>query len=404
MSEKMILTFDGGTSLSKIIYRIIKDGKSSLVKYLTSYPEVIKLISPPKKNNFGEEKTGWVQLSPKRAQQYYAVGKLAKDLGATSSIRRLKYEGFVPKILATIGEIATREKLSERFNLDLYLLLPYSEYENRSDLESTLSKALKLFWCGNSRIKANLDEYRCYPEGLGIALEVRRRLEKSWKAKRIGILIFGYRNTSWLVFEKGVFSQSLSKSTNYGFFHLLDFVASLIPGVSREEIQDAIVTKTIEYVDRSAQKRRKQLTTSVDWKSLVKETFKETLSQKILRNEAALSNGKLQYWELINSLLYEVAAHQVDTIYYGGGGSIFIKDKLREYCQNENTPIISSSELNRIDTEVKTLPPLRQVLNLSQIELESFIAQNLDLRAADAWHLFANITDYHSELTEAISA
>ena len=250
MKYHVIATFDGGTSLSKIIYRVIKDGTAEKVKYLSISPEVIRLIEPPAVDVFGEEMGGWVQLPPKKAKEYYAVGKLAKDKGATSSIRRLKYEGFVPKILAAIGAIVAREKIAEKFSLDLYVLLPYSEYGNRQELESSLQKALKLYWFANQQLRTMLNNYRCYPEGLGIGLEVRRRLGIGrWKAEKIGILLFGYRNTSWLVFEKGVFSQSLSSSTPYGFCHLLDLAASLIPGVSREEIQDAIVTEREEYVN-----------------------------------------------------------------------------------------------------------------------------------------------------------
>ncbi len=397
MSDRIKISFDGGTSLTKIIYQVFKNDRKGKIYHATWQPEVLKLMEAPRANNFSAN-AGWVQLSPKKAKEYYAVGKRAKNLGMNSSIRRLKYEGFVPKILAAVGDIVAKFELTERIDVDLYSLLPYSEYENRQALEKALRQALRAYWYGGKKIRASLDNYCCYPEGLGIALEIRRRLSKPvWSKKKIGILIFGYRNTSWLVFEDGVFSQTASATTSYGFWHLLDFAASSIPGVSREEIQDAIYSETVEYIDRKQQKRFKRLETKINWKRLVKETNSEAINSCIAKTEKALNNGKLQYWELLSNLLYEVQAPTVDTIYYAGGSGLFIRDKLVSYCSEEKIPLVSSLELEQITSDVKILPPLSQVLDLSQIELQSFTSQNLELRYKDNWFLFTNITNYHDQ-------
>ena len=313
----------------------------------------------------------------------------------------MKYEGFLPKILAAIGEIALREKITEKFDLNLYLLLPYSEYENRQELEQVLRKQLKLYWLAENRTQANLKFYQCYPEGLGVALEVRRKLGiKRWKSKRIGIFVLGYRNANWLLFEEGVFSQEESQSSSDGASRLLDFAASSLPGISREEIQDAIVTETEEYVNREKQNREKRLITKVKWSRLIKDRSKSGKIESENRIKVALRAAKLQYWELISSFLYEVGAGSVDTIYYAGGSGIFIEDKLREYSGQEKVKIQSASELQNLNNESIKLPALTEVLGLEGYELEKFISQNLELRSEDCWDLFANVTKYFEESSQ----
>ena len=73
------------------------------------------------------------------------LGRLARNYRATVSIKRLKYESLVPKVLAALGAIATVENLPQKFNLDLALLLPLGEYANRDELEKLLKEALKGF-------------------------------------------------------------------------------------------------------------------------------------------------------------------------------------------------------------------------------------------------------------------
>jgi len=401
MINQITVTFDGGTSLTKIIYRVIRNGKLEGIKHLTNSPEIIKLIERPKQEGIIGNIGGWIQLPPKKENEYYAIGKMAKKKGATSSVKKLKYEGFIPKILAAIGEIAVKENLGENFGLNLYSLLPYSEFENRQELEKALRIKLKLFWFAGKRIKPELKLYRCYPEGLGVALEAKRKLGvEQWKAKRIGILIFGYKNLSWLLFEDGIFCHEESYSNEEGFAKLLNSAADLLPGISKEEIQDAIVTEKQEYVNRKKLARETKLITKVKTLRLIKDTSKSGKIESEKRIQKALTSSLLQYWELILNFLYEVGASSVDTIYYAGGSGIFVEEKLREYSVEEKVEIQSVSQLENLVSEMGKLPALTEVLGLKEYQLEKFISQNLELRAEDCWNLFANMTKYFEEISQ----
>ena len=54
------------------------------------------------------EDNAWVRLS--KSGECHAVGFVASNYRATTSIKKLKQESLMFKILATIGAIATREK------------------------------------------------------------------------------------------------------------------------------------------------------------------------------------------------------------------------------------------------------------------------------------------------------
>lgn len=405
-----MVLFDGGTSLTKILYRVFRNGLPENLKHLVAQPEVIRLKDTTFIQSIGElssQISGWVQLPPKKENKYYAVGKIAKDLGATSSIRTLKHEAFVPKILAAVAAIAHMENIAaDTFTLNLWCLLPYSEYSNREELEKSLSRALKGYWIKDYRIKADLRLYNCYPEGVGLALELRRRLgiEEWKKQKKVALLIFGYRNTTCLFFENGIFSQLLSTSSDYGFYHLLDFAAHKLPGISREKIQEAIVTVTSQYLDVQQQKKRSTLLTKVDSSWLLKEIPLDQQASKKKKIEAALNAAKFHYWELIVKFLKEIDCSEVNAMYYGGGSGIFIKDKLSQYCQERDLPLLSSSELNSLKSSAHSLIPLREILKLKSYEEESFIAQNLELRFADVWNLCINATNYEPEYFQERSA
>ena len=397
MKDHLTLTFDGGTSLTKIIYRLIRDGFPDIVKHLVMSPEVIQLAEELAQSHldFGEEhQRAWIQLPPKKNQEFYAVGKLAKEQKAFASIRRLKHTLLLPKILAAIGAIAAREKISGKFSLDLFVLLPLGEYDSKSILESDLKQAINYFWYRGKPVRVNLNQYRCYPEGLGLALEIKRQLgDVYWKSKTIGIIVFGYRNLSWLLYESGNLAHERSKTTTYGFYDLLDRIARKLSGISREEIQAAIVTKSEEYVDVAAQCKKTRLITTIEIERLLRETNPRAKALEEKKIKAAINKASSEHWQLISDFFYEVNAALVENIYYCGGTGVFFERQLRTLFQDSNVTLASANSLRKSPKQ-----SLREALALTPWELQQFIAQNLEVRFNDPWNLFDNLTEYSQEI------
>ncbi len=379
------LVLDLGTSVGKYLYQLL----NGRIKHLIMSSESIKLNGVPNNscNSFGSpEDNAWVRLAENGS--IYAVGRLAKEYRATPSIKKLKYSVMVPKILAAVGAIATKEKLKERLNLDLAVLLPFSEYSNRHDLEKSLKSALKSFWFTEQRYQVNLREYRCYPEGFGIALENLRLIGlDKFQSTSFVILMFGYRNTSMLLFRNGSFSNAESSTTQLGFYDLIDKVTSKVSGISREEVQDAIVTVTEKYIDYEKANRSKRVVTKIALDDLIKSTTDEAKKAEREALNQALSQGLKDYWELIDNWLHEVLPprRQLDGLFYCGGGAVFLETQLREYFQGSNLKVSSTSWCEQ---------DLMSALALDEHKLASFREQNLALRFADVWGLFVNFAGY----------
>ena len=245
-AKKLVVCYDPGTSLSKILYRVGK-GK---VKHLAMESELFKVSdskSLPTSSGFGKpEHNAWVQLAGNN--NCYVVGRLALEYRASASIKKLKSSLLIPKILAAVGAIATREKLSNEFDLRLAILLPFGESSNLKQLEEELSEAVQSFSFQGQEYQVNLTEYACYPEAYGIFSNHASSLGvEQIQKQNLAYLMFGYRNTSLLLFREGTLSGSASCTTQLGFYDLIDRVVAKTSGISREEVQATIRTYTESF-------------------------------------------------------------------------------------------------------------------------------------------------------------
>ena len=115
---QLTVVFDPGTSLSKILY-VVNNGT---VKWMTMGAEYLSLPSEsaeslPIDNGMGiSEDNAWVRLE--KSGECHGVGFVATNYRATTSIKKLKHESLMFKILAGIGAIAKSEKLGSSFNLE----------------------------------------------------------------------------------------------------------------------------------------------------------------------------------------------------------------------------------------------------------------------------------------------
>ena len=61
-----------------------------------------------------------------KEENFYLVGDSAVQAKVQTSVKQLKSESLIPKVLGIIGQIAKNESLSHQFKLDTTLLLPMS--------------------------------------------------------------------------------------------------------------------------------------------------------------------------------------------------------------------------------------------------------------------------------------
>ena len=392
-ASKLTIVCDHGTSLTKVLYRVGRNGQP---KYLTMDAQLLKLDVNVVENlqetsGFGKpEHNAWLQTD---GNSCYLVGRLAREYRASTSIKSLKYESIVPKILSVVGAIALKEKLSEQIKLDLALLLPLGESSNNSDLEKELAESITEFKFQGKTMGVDLQRYRCQPEGYGIASHLLKICSlESVQAQSFAVLMFGYRNTSLLLFQNGTLSFDGSETTNLGFYNFCDRIIKKTSGLTRENIQSAIYTCRENIINHKTALGEERLTTKIVVEELVKSRDKQRAEIEKARIEAAINNSKIEYWQLLESWLEEVlpTQRQLDRLIYTGGTSGFFRQELNDYLSakySEDVEVSSTGELER---------ELQLELNLSKISSNRFKRQQLPLRFADAWGLFVDFARYTS--------
>ncbi|MEM9506783.1 MAG: ParM/StbA family protein [Cyanobacteria bacterium P01_E01_bin.35] len=389
-ASKLTIVCDHGTSLTKVLYRVGRNGQP---KHLTMDAQLLKLDANVIENlqqtsRLGKpEHNAWLQID---SNSCYLVGRLAREYRASTSIKSLKYESIVPKILSVVGAIAVKEKLSDQIKLDLALLLPLGESSNNSELEKELAESIREFKFQGNTIRVDLQRYRCQPEGYGIASNLLKRCSlETVQAQTFAVLMFGYRNTSLLLFKNGTLSFDGSETTNLGFYNKCDRIIKKTSGLTREDIQSAIYTCKENVINHTTALGEERLTTKIVVEELVKSRDKQRAEVEKSRIETAINNSSREYWQLLAGWLDEAlpSQRQLDKLIYTGGTSGFFRQELNDYLSGK----YSDMEVSSTETMEREL---LLELNLSKIGSNRFKQQQLPLRFADAWGLFVDFARY----------
>ena len=99
-----------------------------------------------------------------------------------------------------MGVIAESNNLNpKKISLQLAVLLPWNEYEDREKFYNKLKQYLSSFVFRGLSYSVELDKFICRPEGGGLAAIHTRKKGKEWQQdKKLGILMFGHRNIAIL--------------------------------------------------------------------------------------------------------------------------------------------------------------------------------------------------------------
>ena len=237
----ILIGFDSGASLTKALYQTQGDE----LRLLLMEPEVLVLpyesIDEYRSGRLGltsPENDAWVQFS-KKENRCYAVGYLARGFHALPRLDLLKYEYSLYKIMAAIGTIWEKSNLPNNFSVGIAAALPVDEYANRDQLQTQLRRGLKSYYFRDQHLRVDLEMFECLPEGGGVALSLIGTHGWDWLTRRtLVVLMLGHRDTSCLVFERGVMKPGAV--AKLGFYRLIDKVISRTAGQTQESLTRAI--------------------------------------------------------------------------------------------------------------------------------------------------------------------
>lgn len=338
-SVVLVVTLDPGSSLTKIIYQIIIDGSSSELKILSMEPELMKVT---RRRIEDYEAQRWTSTDPayeawvESSGEYYAVGFLAKQFCGNAGWNELKYERAGIKLLAAIGVIAFQEGLPDRFDLALTVLLPYKEYKDAHKFESEVSEALTNFSFRNRWHSVNLWMFDCKPEGAGLALTKGKKLGIAIREKVVLVIMLGFRDVSFLRFERGKIVDGGTSEQHYGLILLAQLFKARTSDQSIENLVKAVHLATTRC--KTAKDRQKVFA------QLVRSKREKNRAQEIVEITDAYNASVSEYWSILSTNWLDIIVPpQLDLSVIGGGSSVSLKPELKSYFGE--TAISWSAEL-----------------------------------------------------------
>ncbi|MDJ0571768.1 MAG: ParM/StbA family protein [Pleurocapsa sp. MO_192.B19] len=341
---KIFLCVDPGGSQTKIIYQLPKEQKP---RYLLMSPFVEEI----KENNlkrYLEKESKMSNPSPIRQaylkvnKRTFVVGYFASKFDPEDRLSEIKYENALYKTLAAVGVIAEQNNLNlKKISLQLAVLLPWNEYEDRQKFYKKLKEYLIDFVFRASTYSVELDKFICRPEGGGLAAIYTRKKGSSWQQnKKLGILMFGHRNITALNFEYG---DLTGDSPLIGFSRFLDNVLERTSGLDRARIASAIFkglesTKSKRYESpRSASHTFYPEWSKLDEIDQLANAKDSDLRQIEMKDVCqAIEIATEEYWITVSKWLAKVFPTNLDSVVISGGASRFLKPDLEKYfnCQH----------------------------------------------------------------------
>ena len=311
----LLLAIDPGASAIKVVCSLVGDRKCypfTIDPYCLDLDCLHISNRCPEPNVDFDEKSVWIGIGGK----YYAVGNLVRaKYGILQSIKPLKSDSIVPKIVAAIAVAAQKFILPCKFKVTITCTLPPGEHQYTDDVSTKLMMALRNIKTPAGKINPILQQLRINPEGYGILNW--HRIYGAAKRQDIGVIMFGYRNTS-VLFSLGGELTGL-KSCDRGFHQVLEKISSLSGGGYDENDLALPVWDYLINKDESGFKR------------LAKSVTNPELELSMIKN--AIEKALIDYRINLQNWLTG-AMQKTDMIVMCGGNAEYIGNSFDSFLQN----------------------------------------------------------------------
>jgi len=322
-STNLVLTCDLGASLTKTITQIYPTG---IPQTLIMNPEVADTEKESVVNLDADKfiTEPWIGIKG----EYYILGNLAKTMFAgTSAINSLKGEYALPKIAGIIW-LACRKSEIQKANLYLYLLLPPSEIGDSESLKKKLDESLKEgISTPTGNLKVKLHHFQTSVEGAGVIAHHRRFLGNKFEQKKIGVLMIGYRNASFSLFQYG--SNSKSETSDLGMNWIEEkFIDLTKVGLSRNLEVTQALTKAYEgKINRL--------------RTLSRKTKQDDINADFELFQDRATTARKEYCRVLVRWLREIKnIDNIEEIIISGGTTAIIREELNNYFQEAGISVV----------------------------------------------------------------
>lgn len=256
---------------------------------------------------------------------YYAVGKLAEqyasDVTNSTELKEPKQNTAIPKLLAVVGIIKQKYSLPTRFAVELTLLLPFPEYQFVKDggnnFQASLKKALSYFDFRGENSEVNLVKFGCKPEGSGLIMlrYLQSKNQQDWLINhKIAALMLGHRNTSILLYDRGIPS---GYTNNLGFYQIIQTVI------------DSSLVQSAAALTQAIYKAKDDLTPNNPHIQALAMTEGQSKRAELTRLVKAIASAQKNRWQQIASWA-KLLVNDVDELIIGGGTALLYQKAIRE--------------------------------------------------------------------------
>jgi Actin like proteins N terminal domain len=315
-SPQLILALDFGGSSTKGIYCTLKQ---NIPTSLVMEPEVVKIsldsVTSETLGTTEPENAAWVNYMG----ETFAVGYLAKSkYYANQGLKELKYERAIAKTLASIWATSQKLQLGTKFRLALVCLLPPGEFENKDSFHKQLKTILADFTTPTGRMRVELTQFKCLPEGAGIYLAYQKQLGQAIKTRAIALVMLGYRNASVLISDKGMVAAD-GKTCDLGMIRLLEKVVARTSGQTASQLAPAVVAAGSEI-------------SSTPFLRLLRSTSNINRQHELLQIQKAVKLARNEYAAVLTSWLDQVISRNVvSEILFCGGTADYMRRELNSH-------------------------------------------------------------------------
>ena len=332
---KIVLGLDPGASLTKVIADV--EGEKEL--QLLFMPSEVVEVSRETLTNY---RTGKGQLgSPRPEDEAWVeweghincVGSFAHEFMGDAGFKQLKYERAVYKTLAAVGVIASRagwlNKTTVNITLELAILLPWNEFEDRKKFEDRLTKVLADYSFRGHSLKVKIGKFLCRPEGSGLAMVQIKQKGMDWfRDRTLAVLMFGHRNVTALQFSGG--RMVSGESPELGFMKLESKVLERTSGLKPFELSKAIFQAN-QLVNKRGNHSPIKLENTAVIQNLARSEDPEFRSKEIKEIASAITSSREEYWQELERWLNRCLPKELDEAIICGGAGIYFKAELEEY-------------------------------------------------------------------------
>ncbi|MBA3920219.1 MAG: ParM/StbA family protein [Nostocaceae cyanobacterium] len=277
------------------------------------------------------ENAAWVEHKGK----HYAVGYLARHkFSADLQLKKRKFESAIPKVLAMVGAISSKYELSNETKIQLAVLLPWGEYQDRLLFKKVITEALSNYKFRGQAKSFILDSFLCMPEGGGVLIKGREP-GASLQGLKIVVVIVGYRDVSLLFMDRGELSTGMTRSL--GYYQMLDAIKARTSGLNEHALVKA-VCKAGKNINPKA---LMELVNTVD---------EDYRANEISQIRTAIAEARVEYWSKLEPWLKLEVGRDVDEVLLTGGTALFLRPELNNlfsytnvnWCENLERQIISN--------------------------------------------------------------